>query len=208
MNFTTKDTKEIKIAYQDFLKNLKTFIIRSHIYDIKKQFALIRYLLENAYFTSELEMILDDKYNYLSLPNELEDGIQIMYGICCCRHANVLLNNILQLLEYNSALLFIFIDKDNIWHRKKNGCEANHIVTTIQQQKKELILDLANNYIFEVDTLGNIILLNEELTRKEKEICQQYTDETYIKKISKILKKYYSLKNLGVKNIYDDEEYG
>ncbi|MCI6266100.1 MAG: hypothetical protein MR598_04570 [Erysipelotrichaceae bacterium] len=208
MDFTIKDKKEIKESYQLFLTNLKNFITKNDYHEIEKVFKIIRYLLENSYFTDKSEMMFDGKYPYLALPIELSEGVQVMNGICCCRHATELLNDLLNLLNYDSKMLYIFVDTENIWHRQKNGCHANHLVTSIKKENTELILDLENDFLFTVDSTGNIINLKTELTLQDRINCEKYQDKENIKRISKVLKKYYSLRNLGITHIYEEEKYG
>lgn len=206
MNFTTSDTQSIKESYQSFLINLKNFICGINNQDVEKQFKILSYLFQNGYLTTTQTIKFDSNYPYLGIPIELSEGIQVTIGTCCCRHANELLNDILRLLNYDSKILFIYIDENNDWHIKPNGCNCNHMAVTLNNSNKKIILDLYNNFIFTSDYLGNVITINKELTQHEKEECHQFKDDN-IKKISKTLKKYYKLKSHGITHIYDDDYY-
>ena len=211
MNFTTKDSEKIKYHYKNFLINLKEFILQNELSThIGKLNSIVNYLLKNAYFTPEKQMTFMDKYNYLDteLASDIECGIEVMHGICCCRHANNIMFNLLKEFGYNSSMTFYYVDElANTWTRKDNACGSNHVVTSLQKNELEIILDTINNFAF-INEFGYPKIVEEELTPSDIFICQQYHDEKNIELISKILKKYYTLRDLGVKYIYDEEEYG
>lgn len=153
-------------------------------------------------------MLLTDKYNYLGLPPELEDGIQVMTGICCCRHANNISFNILRQLGYDCKKTFFYVNNETgTWHEKTNALGTNHIATSIQTTEKRIILDIYNDLIFSTAN-GKTESLRQELTPEEMMICRKYNDEENITPIAKTLKKYYQLRELGITHVYDDEEYG
>lgn len=209
MNFTSKDTKYLKESYYNFLQNLKQFILENKYQRIEKIVPILHYLLENSYFTDNCEMILTSNFSFLEIPSNLEQGIQVMYGICCCRHANTLQKNIMHSLGYEQAMdSFYFVDENNIWHKKENGFGSNHLVTSIYQENTKIIFDSYNGFSFKQQPDGSIILIDEPLTPEEKVICSQYSDQKNIKNISKVLKKYYCLNSLGINHIYEEEIYG
>lgn len=209
MNFTEKDIKEIKEAYLTFLHNLKMFLQVHHFDNIEKQFRVVQYLLVNGYFSENNPIIFDDQYQFLSLSTELGEAVQVMNGICCCRHANGLLIDLLRQLDYLCEELYIWIDEYGDWHKRKNVLGSNHVVTSVKYEEIELIIDLFNNFIFMIDSLGNTIpLTKEQLTIGDEMACKTYNDQMNIKKISKVLKKYYTLRDLGITHVYEEEIYG
>lgn len=203
MNFTTKDIKETKAYYLKFLEQIKLFLLTNNIKDIETQFSVIYYLLKNAYLTDDYQMLFYDKYKFLSLPSDLSDGIQITMGICCCRHATEFLYDLLYLLDYKPKLLFIKIEANGDW-LISNTHNANHVVVSIICDNKEIILDLLNDLIFTRTQDGNIKSLKIKLDCSLIATCNKYNDEANIKSISKTLKKYYNLRNLGVKYVFDE----
>ncbi len=207
IQFTNNDSLLLKEYYLQFLQNIKTFLLENNIFLLNDQFSCLRYLLENAYFTDENQMIFSDSYNYLGFHSNLDNGLQVMCGICCCRHVNSLLEGVLAQLQYPINPTFFYIDRD-IWYRRKFGTNANHLAISLQKGEQEWILDLYNNFIFSFDSKGKIQLLNTSLNMDLKNKCQQYQDQENIRPISKILKKYYHLSSLGITHIYEEEKYG
>lgn len=209
MKFNTKDTEIVTTSYLNFLQNLKNFILENDLRKVEKITPVIHYLLENGHFTEQPKMILTHQLDFLYPQSNIELGVQVMYGSYCCRHANTLFKNLLQQLEYqNVRIAFFLIGEHGTWKKLKNGHGANHLTASIFQNGEEIFLDAYNGYTFKTNKNSDVILLDEPLTLEEKQICDSYNDQENIKNISKVLKKYYHLRSLGINHIYDEEIYG
>ena len=207
MQLTHNDRQILKATYLTFLKNLKDFIAMNNFNSEEKINTVIAWLLKNGYFTTEQKMDLNGSYDYLGLPSELEDGIQVMTGVCCCRHANNITYNILKELEYKCKLAFFYVDKQTgTWHEKPKVLGNNHVTISIKQPEIEIVLDTYNDLAFSI-TDGKIKSIRQELTSEEIAICRKYNDQENIKSLAKALKRYYDLRRLGITHIYD-EKYG
>lgn len=195
MNFTYKDKENLKKYYKSFLQNLKYQLKQSNL-DLLTIVSTIMKCIQDGKFSIDESFKLDTKYNYIMLPSEISDGVHITLGISCCRHVNTFLYDILKELDYSPSLIYIFIDENNEWHRT-DAINANHVVVSVKYHEKEFICDVANNFISQI--------INNDLTTQKLnyESSLEYFEDDNINEISKILKKYYQYRNLGIKRIYD-----
>lgn len=112
LNFMDEDKETVKNAYKMILLNLKDYLKN---YDIKDEISyskIIFNMLHNGFFSMNRTINFDNNYDYLELPSEISQGVQVMYGICCCRHATEFLYNLLCILNYNPSLIYIYVDNN------------------------------------------------------------------------------------------------
>jgi len=201
MNITDKDIELLNDYYKQFLINLKEFLLNHSLNDINLTFNVLNYLLRNAKFTNEKEMIFKNRYNYFPLPSALSDGIQVMNGICCCRHANTLNYDILKTLGLKVKLQPILI-KNNTWIKLNNFVGGNHVITILEEEGITYNFDLVGGFQFKNNN-GELIFLNTSINNQIKELCDTYEDKENIEGINRILNKYYNLRKIGVTSIYN-----
>lgn len=120
MNFLQKDEALLIEAYDNFLYQLNTFFVDNGCASLEDIFQLFCLLFDNGHFSIK-QPIKDTNYPYLSLPIQCSDGLQVMLGVCCCRHINGLFYDLLKSLHNDCELSFIFIDEDDCWHKKKTA---------------------------------------------------------------------------------------
>lgn len=195
MNFTYKDKENIKNYYESFLQNLK-YQLKQNNNDLLTIVSTIMKCIQEGRFSIDESFKLDTKYNYIMLPSEISNGVHITLGISCCRHVNTFLYDILKELDYSPSLIYIFIDENNEWHMSA-AKDANHLAVLVKYQEKEYICDVANNFISQ-------IINNDLISQKLNYECSlEYFEDENINEITKILKKYYQYRSLGIKRIYD-----
>lgn len=194
---TNKDKKVINSSYKSFLTNFKQIIKSKSIHNGLDCSKLIIDMLQSGQFSMEQSIRFDNQFRYLDFPNISSDGIYVMYGVCCCRHASMLVYDILQTLGFSSSLLYIFIDESNNWHISK-PLGANHLTVLLKDHDCEYILDPVNYYILKKEK-------NNTLTSLNLDILDPFTsyEDSNIQKIGKVLKKYYQLQKLGIDYVYD-----
>ena len=196
MNFTETDKKIVKDAYKMILLNLKDYLQQYDMKDELEYSKLFFCMLHGGFFSMDGTIKLDNNYDYLGLPVEISQGVQVMHGICCCRHATEFFYNLLCILNFNSSLIYIWVDNDTGLWRKVNPAieKANHQAILLDNK---CIIDPANKFILQIQKNG-------ELTQLDSEYFGQL--ETYqennIVTIGKILKKYYTYRELGIKSVY------
>ena len=142
-------------------------------------------------------MKYSSSFDYLDLPNMVE-GAQVMYGIGCCRHINLLINDIMKTLGFNSTLLYVKIDETDTWHKTK-PFSANHVVVTLNDNNDDYLFDAYNNFVFRIVGYD---LEPVELKIMNDVLISKYPNDN-VKKIGLVLKKYYKLQELGVNHIYN-----
>ena len=196
LNFTDSDKKVINDAYKIILLNLKYYLQQ---YDVKGELEyskIIFCMLHGGFFSMNRTISFDNNYNYLGLPIEISQGVQVMYGICCCRHATTFLYNLLCTLKFNPSLIYVWIDNDTGLWRKVNPTteKANHIAILLNNK---YIIDPANKFILQMQKNGELILLDSEYPNQ----LGTYQEDNIVV-IGKVLKKYYTYRNLGIKNVY------
>lgn len=178
------------------LLNLKDYLQQYDVKDAITYSQIVFYMLQNGFFSINGTNSFDNNYDYLELPSEISQGVQVMYGICCCRHASEFLYNLLSILNFNPSLLYIWIDHNTgIWHKVNPTIEkANHQAVLLNDN---YIIDPANKFILEIQSNGELSLIDSEYPNPLKTY-----QEDNIAVIGRVLKKYYTYKQLGVKSVY------
>lgn len=118
-------------------------------------------MLHGDSFSRNGIVYFDNNYDYLGLPLDVSQGVQVMYGVCCCRHATEFLYNLLSILNFNPTLIFIFVDNSTgIW-RKVNPIieKANHQAILLEDK---YIIDLTNKFILQMQENGDLNLIDSE----------------------------------------------
>ena len=194
LNFIDEDKEKIKNAYKIILLNLKNYLQQ---YDAKDEISyskIVFKMLHNGLFSMNRTINFDDKYDYLWLPSEISQGVQVIYGICCCRHATEFLYNLLCIFNYNPSLLYIYVDNNTaVWH-KVNPAKANHQVIWLNDR---YIIDPANKFILQLQKNGELKHIDSEYPD-----CLEKYQETNINVVGNELEKYYKYKRLGIRNVY------
>lgn len=197
LELTTKDKELLDTSYEMFLHNLYDYLQDSGATSgLDLAIEVIR-MLHSGKFGMNGNNTCTNDYDFLYLPNLESDGMLVMYGVCCCRHATKLLYDILTILNFECSLVYIAVLEDGSW-RTSQPSDANHIVVQYEESGKRYLLDIVNKFVLEVLENGNL---------KQLEIEMEYSDCDYndsnVFNIGKVLTKYYSLKKLGVNHIYD-----
>lgn len=188
------DEKLIEEKYNSFLQSIKQMIKKTKIENPLEIYRIICNMFRNGEFSINKSIDFTNDFDYLTLPNIKYAGAQIMYGVCSCRHASSFINDVLNMLGYNSSLYYIYIDEKDGWYIS-NPNEANHMVVLLNN---EYILDPTNNFILKKEPDNRLVSLN---TKPEVEISE--CDKSLynnIDEIGGILKKYYFYKNFGIKH--------
>lgn len=193
---TESDRVTIQNCYYNFLQSLKKDFQKNCVKNSLDCYTLIVELLKKGCFSFNGEMKYLALFDYLDLPN-MTEGAQVMYGVGCCRHINLLINDIMKTLDFNSTLLYVKVDETDTWH-KATPLTANHVVVTLKDNNDEYLLDAYNNFAFKIigSDLEPLKLKNINDT-----LMSKYPDDN-IKKIGLVLKKYYKLQALGIDHIY------
>lgn len=198
---TEKDKIAINSSYQDFLNKLKKVLIENRFSNPLECYKVIYYLIYNGNFSQNNEIIFDTTYNYLSLSNLDNESIYVMHGICCCRHINSLVHDILKIMDFDSSLLYIKILENGTWQKTNNAIGANHLVVSLKTLEKEYLIDAMNNLLLHVNNsdLENIENFIDDFQEK---IFSNYKDSN-VNDIGRILKKYYSIRDSGINHVYE-----
>lgn len=196
LNFTDSDKKIIRDAYKMILLNLKDYLQQ---YDMKDELGyskIIFRMLHGGFFSMNRTNNFDNNYDYLGLPVEISQGVQVMYGICCCRHATEFLYNLLCILNFNPSLIYIQVDNDTgLWRKVNPEIEkANHQAILLNDK---YIIDPANKFILQMQKNGELILLDSEYIDQ----LRTYQEDNIIV-IGKVLKKYYTCREFGINTVY------
>ncbi len=196
--FTDNDKKIINDAYKMILFNLKNYLQQYNATSELEYSKIVFHMLHSGLFSVNEKVQFDDDYDYLGLPSEISQGVHIMYGICCCWHATEFLYDLLCFLGFDPSLIYIWVDSNNgIWHRVNPAIErVNHQAILINKENR-CIIDVANKFIFQIQKGGKLKLLNPEYHGN----LGDYQEDN-IAIIGKILKKYYTYKELGIRNVY------
>ncbi len=195
-NFIENDKEKINCAYKTILLNLKDYL---RYYDIKDAITcskIIFNMLHGGSFSRYGTICFDNNYDYLGLPLDVSQGVQVMYGVCCCRHATEFLYNLLCTLNFNPTLIFIFVDNSTgIWRKVNPAIErANHQAILLEGK---YIIDPANKFILQMQENGDLYLIDSEYLGNLKSY-----QESNIAVVGNILEKYYMYKKLGIKSVY------
>lgn len=196
LNFTENDKKIVKDSYKMILLNLKDYLQQYDVKDAITYSKIIFYMLHNGFFSMNRTINFDNNYDYLELPVKISQGVQVMYGICCCRHASEFLYNLLCTLDFNPSLIYIWVDNDMKLWRKVNPAKekTNHQAILLNNN---YIIDPANKFILQMQDSGELSLIDSEYL-DHLEIYQ----EDNIDVIGRVLKKYYTYKELGIRSVY------
>ncbi len=194
---TENDKLIINNCYRNFLQSLKENLQNNCVKDSLDCYAIIVKLLKDGQFSFNDEMKYSLSFDYLDLPNMIK-GTQVMYGVGCCRHINLLINDIMKTLGFNSTLLYVRVDETDNWHRV-TPLTANHVVVTLKDNNDEYLLDAYNNFVFKIVGCN---LEPVKLKNMDNILITKYPDDN-VKKIGLVLKKYYKLQKLGIDYIYD-----
>lgn len=197
LDLTISDKEFIDSSYKDFLFDLKHFLHQLDNKDFLNYVRTIINMLHNGQFSLDGRIDFDNNYNYLYLPSIVSDGAYVMHGVCCCRHANALLNDILNILGFNPMLLYILIDENGNWH-KESPNRANHLSLLINENEKEYILDAVNKLILQKEKNGDLISIDMKL----KDNIKDYYNSS-VSDVGKVLKKYYTYRDIGIECVYD-----
>lgn len=205
MNFLQRDETLLIEAYDNFLYHLNNFFVDNGCVSLEDIFQLFSVLFDNGHF-SITRPTKDTDYPYLAFPIRCSAGLQVMLGVCCCRHINGLFYDLLKSLHKNCELSFIFIDEDGCWYKKENGCGANHVVVTAQENNTDFLFDVYNNFGFTITKDDDLEPLSFDSSPAH--LLSQYDDSSNINKISKVLTKYYQLRDIGITHVYEEDRYG
>lgn len=198
LNFSESDTIEINEAYKMILINLKAYLQHYNVKDELEYLKIICKMLHSGFFSMNGTIQFNNNYNYFGLPIEISQGVQVMHGICCCRHATEFFYDLLCVLNIDSSLIHFIVDEPTgIWHIVNPAYEkANHQAILFNNEDK-YIIDPANKFILQIQN-------NEQLTPLDTEYLGHlnfYQDDN-IDLVAKVLKKYYKYRELGIKSVY------
>lgn len=197
LSLTSQDKELIETCYEKFLKNLYVFLKNSSAESGVEYSKIIIHLLQSGKFGMNGEIICSNDYDYLYLSNLSRDGMFVMYGVCCCRHATRLLNDILHGLGFDASLYYFDTSNGDSWKRV-SPCDANHIVVHLVEGDNEYLIDPINSFIFEINKNDEIIQIEID----DFFYLEDYSDSNILE-IGKVLTKYYNLKRLGIDYIYE-----
>lgn len=184
-------------CYCNFLQSLKNDLQSNWANDSLICYAIIVELLKKGRFSFNGKMMYSTLFDYIYLPN-MPEGVQVMYGVGCCRHVNLLLNDIMKELGFNVTPLYVRIDETDTWHRSTPST-ANHLVIILKNSTDEYLLDAYNNLAFRI--VGSD-LEPVEIKCMDETLLNKYPDNN-IREIGLVLKKYYKLQSLNINHIYD-----
>lgn len=197
LSLTINDKEFIENSYESFLKNLYVFLKNSSATNGIEYSKVIISLLHSGKFGMDGEIICTNEYDYLYLPNLESDGMLVMYGACCCRHATRLLNDILSGLGFSTSLYYFNTSEGESW-RRVSPSNANHMVVHLEEDDNEYLVDPINSFILKIEKNNDITQIEID----EVFDLEGYSDSN-VQEIGKVLTKYYNLKRLGINYIYD-----
>lgn len=199
VKFIDDDIKEINNSYRNMLINLKDYLYQYNLSNEKECSKIIIKMLHSGYFSINRVIQIENNYDYLALPPTISQGVQIMYGICCCRHASKFLYDLLCILDFNPILIYYFVDNNGGWHKANPAVEkANHIAVLLNNNDGEYVVDLVNEFILKIERDGQLKSIDIESI----EDITPYQDSN-VDVIGKVLTKYYKYKELGIESVYE-----
>lgn len=201
LKLTSVDEALIDDSYNAFLSNIKQFFENNEIKNALHCYLILKEMLRTGLLSVENNIAFDDEYNYLKISNMNNIGVQVMYGVCCCRHVSALIKDILNVLNFNASLYYIFIDEKGIWHCS-TPLEANHVSVLIKDEDGEYILDPISDTTLKKDLAENFNAVDINVTDIDERYYKNYSDPN-IQNIGRVLKKYYNIQEVGIKQIYD-----
>ena len=201
LNLTNNDKELIENLYKSFLSNLKCLFTTNQIKNALDCYKILSIMLRNGQFCVDETIDFNTKFKYLSLPNMDCRGAQVMYGVCCCRHVSVFINDILSLLGFNTSLYYIYIDDNEHWH-SCSLINANHVTVLLIENNEEYILDPINNFILKKENDQSLKTINSDILSLDIQQFVSFSDD-HVQSIGRVLKKYYHIQSVGVNHIYD-----
>ena len=201
LKLTNNDKEYIENSYKSFLSNLKCLFEKNNINSAIDCYKILSNMLRQGLFSNEGTINFDTNFNYLSLPNMDYIGIQVIDGVCCFRHVSEFLNDIMSLLGFSTSLYYIYIDNKDCFHPCA-PIDANHVAILLTENLEEYILDPMNNFLLKKETDNSLTSLALDICSLDMKEFLHFSDDN-IQSISKVLKKYYHLHNIGIKHIYD-----
>lgn len=199
LNFTVRDKLEIIDAYKSSLLNLRDLLIKYKLSDELDYSKIIIDMMHRGLFSVGREFKIDTEFDYLGLGSDISQGVHVMYGVCCCRHASEFLSDALRTFEFNPSLYYVFSDNNaRVWRRVNPSEEkANHVVVLSESRGNKYLIDPTNKFILEV--LGNGSLRQIDM---EPVVSPDDFNDSNIDRVNKVLKKYYTYREFGVTTVY------
>lgn len=196
IDFADNDKEKIQNAYKMLLLNLKDYVKQYELEDELEYAKIIYNMLHSGFFSVGKNMQIDFRYDYLALPSEISQGVQVMRGIACCRHVTEFLYDTLRVLNINPSIMYVWVDNaTGLWYKVNPAREkANHQAILLSDK---YIIDAANKFILKKDANGDLTLMDSTCV----DTLKDYQDDN-ITTIDKILGKYYLNRELGVDIIY------
>ena len=200
LKFTNADEALIDNSYNAFLSSIKQFLENNEIKTALHCYMVLKEMLRTGVLSIDNNIVFDDEYKYLKIPmNNL--GIQVMYGVCCCRHVSTLIKDVLNVLNFNASLYYIFIDEKGIWH-SSTPLDANHVSVLIKDEDVEYILEPISNVILKKATDGSFLAIDLDNSILDAKQFNGYSD-CNIENIGRVLKKYYNIQASGITQVYE-----
>lgn len=196
VNFSLNDKEKLKDYYKGFLMNLREYLRKYDVYDVLEYSKLVLDMLHSGVLSVDGVIKIDDRYDYIDIPSDVSAGVHITTGASCCRHTTSFLYDLLNVFGFKSSLSYFQVDNElGIWHRV-NPAEgrANHVVLSVDN----FIIDPANKFILEELNDGCV----GQIDLGDHNEFSNYQDKNIIS-IDKVLKKYYTYRNLGIERVYD-----
>lgn len=197
-NFTDSDKKEINDAYKMILLNLKDYLQQYDAKDELEYSKIVFKMLHSGFFCVNGTIQIDANYNYIGLPVDISQGVHVMYGICCCRHATEFLYDLLCILNFNPTFIYVWVDNiTETWRKVNPAVDSVNHQAILLNKKHKYIIDPINKFILQVQENGQLKSLNVEYSPNLR-----FYQEGNIDIIEKVLKKYYTYRELGIERVY------
>lgn len=195
INFTYEDKEKIKVAYQKILFNLQNYLEQYDVQSCQEYAQIFFKMLHNGFFSAGEKVQFTSDFDYLALPLELSQGVQVMYGVCCCRHATEFLYDILKALGFDVSIYLVWVNNEtSTWHKVNPTLEkANHEMVFVKD-RGNILLDPVNNFSLQILENGELKQFDRGFDRR----LNYYQDDN-IQTVQRVLKKYYSYQELGIK---------
>ena len=198
LDFAENDKKEIHDAYKAILHNLKYYLQQYNAEDILDYSKIIINMLHSGLLSFNGRIQIDDNYDYLNLPCSLSQGVHVMYGVCCCRHATDFVYDVLNILKLNPSIIWFWVDNSNgLWRKVDPITEkCNHKAILFDN---EYVIDPAKKFILRWEQDNGQL---EKLDIRLSEELKKFQDDN-IDVIAECLKKYYMCRKLGIERVYN-----
>ena len=200
LKFNSADEALIDYSYKAFLRNIKQFFENNEINTALHCYIVLKEMLRTGVLSIDTNIVFDDEYRYLKIPmNNL--GIHVMYGVCCCRHVSALIKDVLNVLNFNASLYYIFIDANGLWH-SSTPLKANHVSVLVKDGDNEFILEPISNVILKKATDGSFLAIDLDNSILDAKQFNDYSD-CNIENIGRVLRKYYNIQASGITQVYE-----